>query len=92
MDVALQARSLLHAQHLVGGVFDKFLTKKYGVCHILHERRFASDTVFGTRFLVFGVGESWRTAHLSALYTIVQRACAKWVVSGVVRHWACRRI
>ena len=92
VDVARHARNLLQQRRVVGGVFDKNLTKQYGVCRVLHETRIASATIFGDRFLIYGFADSWRLAHLGSLYVTVQRACSRGVVRDALSHRACRQI
>ena len=55
VDVAHHARTLLEQHNIVGGVFDKKLTKQYGVCKSLHEMRVASAMIFGTRTVSTGL-------------------------------------
>ena len=92
VDVAHHARSLLQQHRVVGGVFDKHLTKQYGVCRILHETRIALATIFGDRFRIYGFADSWRLAHLGPLYVTVQRACSSGVVRDALSYRACRQI
>ena len=67
-------------------------TRQYGVCRILHQQRIASDTTFGARFTLFGVADSWREAHLCALFTTVQCACSLVVVCDALQHGVWRHM
>ena len=92
VEVALHARTVRQSQWIVAGLFNKFLTKRYGVCRILYATHITVDTMFGSRFSVLGVAVTGRQAHLSTLYTIAHRANARGVVVDAIRHWAWRHI
>ena len=92
VDVAHHARTLLKQHNIVAGVFDKNLTKQYGVCKSLHEMCVASATIFGNRFRIYGFADTWRPAHLSSLYVTVQRACSSGGVRDALSHCVCRQI
>ena len=91
-DVAQQARDALFAYGIVGGVFDKFLTKHYGVCKLLLEQRIVQDTLMGSRFSIFAYCASVKQASLSALYVTLQRAQLCGVTADAIKRRACRRL
>ena len=88
--VAEDARDALLGYGIAGGVYDKFLTKDYGVCKLLLEQRI--DTLMGSRFSIFAYCASVKQANLSALCVTLQRAILRGVTTDARKHRACRRL
>ena len=76
----------IHQQGLRGGCWDKRLYRMYGVCRILEEIHAVEDLILGKRFVVWGWGESERTAKAVALDEILERARKGGVLELATAH------
>ena len=76
---------------LVGGVWDKHPHRPYAVCSSLEEIKVCENILFGSKFSVWGWGETPSAAASITLEELIARARHSGVLDEAIEHKKCRK-